>query len=319
MLNETKRIPEKKPEDIITVASVNFHAVWGDKAANLAKMKGYIKAAAKRGADIILFPETAMTGYDVKDDDPAMHLANAETIPGPSTLELAELTSMYGVYVVLGMPEKDAADVSICYNSAAVLGPEGVIGAYRKIHPAGKESLWAAKGKDPLMFDTPWGPVGVGICYDTYCFPELTRYYSALGSRLYLNPTAVSNVQGWKDLYYTQLKARSIENGAFVVSSNLVGKDDTSFFPGGSLVLGPNLTLGTEYYAEPIEDKEGMVIATIDLSLADSARKLLTLFNNNSITGKPDWRPDIYMRLLDSLKDTGTWKPEKQLAASTAK
>ncbi|MDB5054626.1 MAG: 5-aminopentanamidase [Bacilli bacterium] len=248
-----------------------------------------------------------------------MHWTSAETIPGPATLELAELTSMYGVYVVLGMPEKDAENAGIYYNSAAVLGPEGVIGSYRKIHPAGKESIWAAKGKDPLMFDTPWGPVGVGICHDTYCFPELTRYYSALGSRLYLNPTAVSNVQGWKDLYYTQLKARSIENGAYVVSSNLVGKDDTSFFPGGSLILGPCLTLGTEYYAEPIEDKEGMVIATIDLSIADSARKLLTLFNNNSITGKPDWRPDIYTRMLDSLKDTETWKQEKELAGSVVK
>ncbi|MCM2999210.1 carbon-nitrogen hydrolase family protein [Paenibacillus cellulositrophicus] len=291
-------------QDIVTVAAINFHPKWGDKADNLKRMKGYVRTAAKQGADLILFPETALTGYGVKDDDPEMQRQNAETVPGESTLALAELSKEYGVYVVLGMPERDAADPDIIYNSAAVIGPEGVIGAYRKIHPAAKESLWATKGSEPLMFDTPWGPVGVGICYDSYCFPELVRYYTALGSRIYLNPTAIHNVEGWQDLYYTTLKSRSLENGTFIVSSNLVGQDYDSYFPGGSMIVGPASHIGSEYKGAPVEDKEAVVLATLDLSQAGGR---LPLFEHNPLTGVPDWRPDIYLHMLSGITRNGKW------------
>ncbi|MBB6735394.1 carbon-nitrogen hydrolase family protein [Cohnella zeiphila] len=294
-------------ENIVNVATINFNAEWGNKAGNLARMKGYIKSASERGANIILFPETALTGYNVKGDSIEMQLANAETVPGPVANELAELTRRYGVYAVIGMPERDAATGDV-YNSALVVGPEGIIGCYRKIHPAGKESMWAKKGSEPLMFDTPWGPVGVGICYDTYCFPELFRYYAALGSRLYLNPTAVSDVPGWNELYYTLLKARVLENGSFVVSSNLAGPDQDLQFPGGSLIVGPSVTpFGTKYYAEPVENDEALLIATLDLSIADKTRKMLTLYSDNPITGIPDWRPDIYEKLLAGVKQNEKW------------
>ncbi|GGA41165.1 carbon-nitrogen hydrolase family protein [Paenibacillus physcomitrellae] len=298
----------KSYENIVTVASVNFHAVWGDKKANLARIKGYVTAAAERGAKIILFPELALTGYNVDGESTQMQLEQAEPVPGPVSNELSELTKAYGVYVVLGFPEKDTKNPSLLYNSALVLGPEGLIGSYRKIHPAGNESLWAKKGSDPLMFETPWGPVGVGICYDSYSFPELTRHYSALGARLYLNPTAVMDVDGWEDFYYTCLKSRIIENSTFLISSNLVGPDKNMNFPGGSFIAGPSLKLiGTQYYAEPVEQKEELLIATIDLSLSDKARGMLTLFRDNPVTGVPDWRPEIYEQLLASVKRHERW------------
>lgn len=296
---------DKKYEDIVTVAAINFQPKWGKKEDNLHRIKGFVKAAAKQGADIILFPETALTGYGVKDDDPDMQRKDAETVPGASTLALAELTKELGVYVVVGMPERDASDSSIIYNSAAVMGPKGVIGAYRKIHPAGKESMWATKGSEPLMFDTPWGPVGVGICYDSYCFPELMRYYTALGSRLYLNPTALHNVEGWEDFYYTTLKARCLENGSFVVSSNLVGNDLDTYFPGASMIVGPHNKFASEYKAEPVVNKEAIVIATLDLSQAGGL--LNTMFNDNPLTGVPDWRPDIYAGMMKDLTKEGKW------------
>lgn len=299
-------------EDIVSIAAVNFQPKWGDKADNLRRIKGYIRSAAKQGADIIVFPETALTGYGVKDDYPEMQHLNAETVPGASTIEIAELTMEYGVYVVLGMPERDLSDTSVIYNSAAVIGPEGVIGAYRKIHPAAKESLWATKGSEPMMFDTPWGPVGVGICYDSYCFPELVRHYTALGSRIYLNPTAIHNVEGWQDLYYTTLKSRSLENGTFVVSSNLVGQDLDSYFPGGSMIVGPTNHIGSEYKAEPVEDKEAIVLATLDLSQAGGL--LPTLFEENPLTGVPDWRPDVYIKMLKGITLEGKWSVNSENA-----
>ena len=82
-------------KDVIKVSTVAFHAIWGDKEANLNKMKGYIEAAAAEGSNLVVFPEMALTGYDdeeekAKPDKMQSHLA--ELVPGPSSLEIAELT-----------------------------------------------------------------------------------------------------------------------------------------------------------------------------------------------------------------------------------
>lgn len=288
---------QDKPEDIVTVAAVNFHAIWGDKAKNLEKIKDDIIKAAKQGANIILFPETALTGYDI-DEKVMMHKENAETIPGPSTNEIAKLTRKYGVYVVVGMPERDSEDPDIIYNAAAVIGPDGVIGSYRKIHPALDEPKWATKGEEPLAFDTPWGLVGVGICYDTYEFPELVRYYAALGARLYLNVTATITFSDVMECrYINQLQARVYENRIFIASANLVGKGLTTEWPGGSGILGPRENnTHVKWYDGPSRGKEEIEIATIDLSKAD--RKI---YNINPLTGTPDWRLNIYKKMLEDI------------------
>ncbi|MFK4300970.1 MULTISPECIES: carbon-nitrogen hydrolase family protein [unclassified Paenibacillus] len=288
-------------ENIVTVANINFHAEWGNKTGNLARIKEYIQSAAEQGAKIILFPEMALTGYNIEKDSTAMQIENAETIPGPAANELALLAQKHNAYIIVGMPERDAIDSSILYNTALVVGPGGIVGAYRKIHPVGHELLWATKGNDPLLFDTPWGPVGIGICFDTYTFPEVVRYYAALGSRLYLNPTA--SAIGWEDSYFTQLKARVIENALFIMSSNLVGYDCNLSFSGESLIIGPSSSiLSTAYYAKPAGSREELQVATLNLSLVDKSRQMLTLFGANPLTGSPDWRPEIYEKWLFNIR-----------------
>lgn len=88
-------------KDIITVSTVTFNATWGEKTKNLNRIKGYIKAASKKGADIVIFPEMALTGYDdeeEKEKKDKMHSIEAELIPEPSTNEVAELTKKLGIY-----------------------------------------------------------------------------------------------------------------------------------------------------------------------------------------------------------------------------
>ena len=177
-------------KDLMNIAVINFVTLWGDKEQNLSRITGYCEAAGKRGADFIVFPETALSGYDTDHDHPRaemMHTRLAETIPGPSTEAVAEIAKKYGLYVVFGMPERANGTV---YNSAAIIEPNGKTYAYRKIHLPFDESSWAEPGDAPVLIPTPWGPVGVTICYDTYCFPELIRYYRAMGARLTLNVTA---------------------------------------------------------------------------------------------------------------------------------
>ena len=296
------------PQDRLTVAAVNFAPEWGNKDVNLARIIERAGEAADMGARIVVFPEMALTGYNHDNGSIAMHEAAAETVPGPASNALAALSRERGIWIVVGLPERDAESGTI-YNSAFVTGPEGLVGCYRKIHPAGQESLWCAKGDEPLLFDTPWGPVGLGICYDTYCFPELSRYYAARGARLYLNPTAVPGVLDWGELYYTMLKGRVMENSGVIVSANLVGEDKGLTFPGGSLVIGPGKdSLAPIMHAGPVEGEEAILVATIDFADGEQHRGWLPIMTANKTTGVPDWRPAVYSRLLGELMDSEAWR-----------
>ena len=299
-------------KDIIKVSTVAFNAKWGDKASNLSRMLGYIEAAAAEGANLIAFPEMALTGYDDEGDLPKeekMQYREAEIVPGPSSNAIAELTKKLGVYVAFGMPERDADDPSTLYNAACVCGPKGVIGTYRKIHLPFPEPHWATRGKKPFIFETEWGSIGLAICYDTYCFQELMRYYAAKGCRLYINCTALAKCHGVA-LGRTTLEAGCVTNQIYIVTSNLAGKDLYNEFWGGSSILGPSTNFWeAEYFAGyPIADPEigskawqnKMYTATVDLTLATREK-----FEPNAlIDGATDYRPAIYKELMeDLLKD----------------
>ncbi len=296
-------------KDIITVAVVNFKVDAANKESNLSRMCGFAEAAAKRGADLVLFPEMCLYGYDYYVDENISQsdkIATAETINGPSCGKLAEITEKYGIYLVFGMAEKldDTPDAKL-YNSAVAIGPDGVIGAYQKMHPFETESIWCVKGDRPFMFDTPWGPVSVGICFDTYQFPELMRHYVHKGSRLYLNPTAVieeipkeGSRQAFIDYYAPTLEYGVLCNTIFVASANLTGTDIVDYFGGGSCIIGPKITPFFEtnmaYYAGNKDNvQEGIYMETIDLSLA--TRRLA---RTSQFTGEPDYRPELYKSFL---------------------
>ncbi len=308
-------VPEK---DILHGCVVNFRIVWGDKQANLRRIKGYIEAAAKSGAELIVFPEMCLQGYS--DDKAAgdkaskMHNKEAETVPGASSLEIGEITKKYGVYAVWGMAERDTFNHEVIYNSAVVCGPEGVIGSYRKIHVAGDEWNWASAGDKPFMFETPWGKIGIGICYDNYHFPELSRFYASQGCRVLLNPTAVCALtpESWENGYKMFLKYIVATSGIFVLSSNITGKEVLSAesggsadiehtispmrFAGGSVIIGPGVNKQeihqTHVYAGGFDiDECGMFSAVIDLSLGERR-----IYQVNPMTGRSDYRPELYAK-----------------------
>ena len=165
------------------VAVVNMTGYWGNKKKTIAKMKEYIEKAHNKGVEMLVFPETVLTGYGylTPDKDPfyqkygvSMQVATAETIPGKSTNELSELAKKYDMYILFGMTEKDekgaiyeANDTSEkaekVYNSIAILYPDGKIDSYQKIHRAGVEDQWSVCGKTPKIIDTKWGKAGIDI------------------------------------------------------------------------------------------------------------------------------------------------------------
>ncbi len=310
-------------KQVIKVSVVNFHPRWGDKAMNLQKIGDYIELAAAAGTNLIVFPEMALTGYDDVPETPKaekMQIKLAETIPGPSTLTIAELTRRYNMYAVFGMPERDPERPETVYNAVAILGPEGVIKSYRKMHCFGDENRWATKGAYPEVFDTPWGPIGVSICYDTFNYPELLRYARAKGARLHVSCTANSSAASKYPLIRTELEGQVLQNWYFIASANLCGTDLHDYFFGGSSIIGPSIEgNGPTYYAgHPYYSKEGQEVAiytaAIDLSYADEGA--LPIFKQNENVGVPDYTPEVYMKMNQEILHQTRWQdmlaPESQ-------
>jgi len=292
-------------KNVMNLAVVNFTCDWGDKEKNLERILGYCEAAGKRGMDLVVFPECALTGYDTDLDHvrpEKMHVRLAETIPGPATERVAELTKRYGMHVVFGMPELAEGTV---YNSAAIVTPEGKASSYRKLHLPFDEATWAEIEDEPRLFETPWGPVGVTIRYDTYCFPGLNRYYRAKGCRLVLNVTACPDAPCTADSARLAIPAYAFIDYMFIASANLCRADLRSRFIGGSSVVGPAYTggdvetyIGT-MFGEPGSDVPGMKCGTIGLSLCDRFVQI-PLFRKDA-EGKSDFRPELYAKLYQEL------------------
>lgn len=284
-------------EHILTLGVVNFFPKRGDVPHNAARIAGYIRAAAKRGADLVLFPELALTGYCDEEGTPLpekMQVKNACTTEDEPIRLLRRAAEEARIYAVFGAPERAGETV---YNSAFVCCPDGSSLTYRKLHPFAEENRWCSPGDSPLLFDTPFGKIGVGICHDTYSFPELARYYAAKGARLYLNLTALSSVNTWDDFYLTTLRSLVIQTGMFVASANLCGSDLTCNFPGGSLILGPSLgwIMGKEHtYCHVFAGGVGCFEQELFLATIDLSRSLPGVFENNPLTRHPDFRPERY-------------------------
>lgn len=299
-------------KDIINLSVVTFNSIWGDKEKNLNRIKGYIECAARKGSHFVVFPEMCLTGYDDesdKDKKDKIQTLLAETIPGPATNEIEVLAKKYDIYIIFGMPERDANDPTVIYNALAIFSPDGLVGSYRKMHLPAPEPNWATRGDKPFILDTPWGPVGCAICYDSYCFPELMRYYASKGCRLYINSTALAKCHG-KGLGTTTLEAAVIREGIYIASANLGGLDVYNYFWGGSSIIGPSRKTWEPYYyaghkfTDEIADESEMFTATIDLSLATRF-----LFKHNPSINDTDWRPDKYIGMFeDSISDSNYGK-----------
>ena len=224
-------IPEeyRQYEDTVTLGCVNYDSIWNDKAASIGKIKKLIGEAAEQGINILVFPELSLSGYESNEGN-TMHREFAETIPGPVTEEVAQLTRKLDTYVILGMPERDPDDAGTCYISCPLLGPEGLVGNYRKLHlgtpPLFRESLCFTGGDSVPVFETRYGPIGIQICADFWVYPELSRILMLKGARIIINSTASMNMPG-RPFYITSMTAaRATENLVYAASANLVGKEN---------------------------------------------------------------------------------------------
>ena len=192
--------------------------------------------------DLVALPEVfAIRGRD------ADYRAVAERLPGPITRRLMALAAQTRVWVLAGsVIERGQGKI---YNTSVLINRQGrIVARYRKIHlfeanldngQVVRESDIYAAGANPVMAEVEDWSCGLAICYDLR-FPELFRYYSRRGAALFFVPSNFTQKTG-KDHWETLVRARAIENQAFVVAPNQCGVNPCTGIAsyGHSLVVGP--------------------------------------------------------------------------------
>jgi predicted amidohydrolase len=214
------------------IAGVQMDCRFGDKRHNLHNIRTQLHTAAARGARLVVFPECALTGYAFESKDEA--LPYAETVPGPSAETVAADCRELGVWAVFGMLER--GDSGALFNAAAIVGPGGVIGTYRKIHlPILGIDRFATPGDKPFaVHDLGELRIGVNICYDG-SFPESARVLTLLGADLVLLPTNWPTGAASSAKYL--VPARALENHIYYAAINRAGEERGFRFIGQSCLV----------------------------------------------------------------------------------
>jgi predicted amidohydrolase len=269
----------------ITLALAQISSQRENKKENLRKIEELTMRAKEQRADLVIFPELCLTGYVVRDQLYEL----AETLSGPSTFQIAELTRKTGMYVVFGMPELSEKTKATIYNTAVFVGPEGVIGKYHKrylpTHSVFEEKRYFRPGYQTAAFDTPLGKIGLCICYDLF-FPEVTRLTRLAGAQLIICISASPSVR--RSYFETLTAARAIENTAYLAYVNLVGVEDGLQFWGGSRLVSPT----GDIISKAKYDEEDFVLCEVDYKDIRPAEAFIPTLR--------DLRPEIFDELKKS-------------------
>jgi predicted amidohydrolase len=212
----------------LKVAAAQFEPRPADVRGNISRAIELAARAGVQGADLVVLPELGTTGYYMFD----MFRDLAEPLDGPTVTIMTELASRWDFHVVVGLAER-GTDGRV-FDSAALVGPSGLVGVYRKVHLWDREASVFTPGESPIMMEPqgPIGRIGVLVCYDLE-FPETTEEIAAGGATLLAAPAAFGNLQLWK----ATLEARARDIGVPVVAANRLGLEGDTRFCGHSMVL----------------------------------------------------------------------------------
>ena len=258
---------------MLTIALAQFDVRPGQRDDNLARVRVLAAEARGAAADVLLLPELWLDGYDLEHAD---KWASPLCEGGFATMSALARASK--LYLAGSLLERHAGGIS---NTAAFYGPDGaLVGFYRKVHlfRLMQEHRYLLPGDHVTLCPTPWGPVGLAICYDLR-FPELFRTLALAGATLFLLPAQwpVRRIEAWMLL----AQARAVENELFLAACNRVGTDGDAVFPGRSLIVDPWGNVLAQG-----DDQERLVLAQADLQEMHKARRYLTVFE--------DRRPEAY-------------------------
>jgi predicted amidohydrolase len=241
----------------VRVAVAQIEPKLGERERNLETCLARLEEAVAAGAELLVLPECAIPGYMFESLEEA--LEHAEEIPGPATETLEGAAARHGAYVVCGLLERDG---DLLRNSAVLVGPDGLIGTYRKTHlPFLGADRFVTPGDELTVWETPLGRIGVEICYDLR-FPEVTRTLALKGADIVAHPTNFPMAAKVQTEVITL--ARAAENRIYLLTANRVGRERSGEFCGWSQIVDP---FGTRL-AEADLFEEKLLLGDVDLEKA---------------------------------------------------
>lgn len=285
----------KPLKDTCRIAVVQAAPVLFDTDACLAKALRLIGEAAQKGAELIVFPELFIPGYpygmtfgftvgsrtEEGRRDWKRYYDASILVPGPETDALAEAARKYGVYLSMGVSERDAVTATL-YNSNVFIAPDGTVMNHRKLKPTGSERVvWGDADRDffPVM-DTPWGPMGSMICWESYMPLARAALYQK-GVTLYISPNTNDNPE-WQHT----IRHIAIEGHCYFVNCDMIipkasypadlsetARAEIARLPetvcrGGSCVIDPSGHAVTD----TLWDEEGILYAELDMQKVPASR-----------------------------------------------
>ena len=268
----------------IKIALAQMKSKREDKKTNLHRIEDFTVKAEEQNADLVVFPELALTGYVLRDRIYEL----AEQIPGPTTDIVEELARKTGRHIVFGMPELIGKTKATISNTAVLVGPSGLVGKYRKMylptHSVFEEKRYFRPGYEPVALNTKLGKIGLCICYDVF-FPEVYRLTRLKGAELIVTISASPAVR--RSYFEILTTARALENTVFLAYVNLVGVEEGMQFWGGSRVVGPtgDVVVKAKY------DEEDFVTAEVDYNDMRNAEAFVPTLK--------DLRPDLFEKLKE--------------------
>lgn len=259
-----------------------------DKEANLGKALSLIQDAKRTGAELIAFPEFLMAFSPASQS--AEELARiAESVDGPFISTLRDAARTAAIAVVATIYEVSTTPNRV-FDTSVWIDKQGKIAAvYRKLH---LYDAFGFKESDKFHPGTAIAPLvqsrecrfGMMICYDLR-FPEMARMLALEGANVFVAPSGWVQGDLKVDHWRTMIKARALENGAYVIAPDQVG----NIYIGHSMIVDP---LGRALI--DLGEKEGLEIVELDLSLVKETRDKLPLLQNR--------RTDVYARHANSVK-----------------
>lgn len=279
-----------QPESLAVVACLQFEPVVGQLAENVRTGAEMIEKAAGDGANLIVLPELSDSGYVFETRDEAYGLSGTAE-DSPAVSRWRELAAKLGVHIVGGFCER-AGDA--LYNSAAIVGPGGLLGVYRKNHLWGAEALFFERGDAGFpVVRTPLGRVAALVCYDGW-FPECWRLCALQGADIVCVPTNWVPMPSQPD---DQLAMANIlcmagahSNSVFVAAACRIGTERGQPFIGQSIIVSH-----TGWPLAGPASKSEPAILMAECNLAD-ARRRRTLNDFNQVLR--DRRSDVYGEML---------------------
>jgi len=277
----------------VTFAVVQFACGWNARA-NIGKAKEFVRAAADRGANVVLLPELFETPYFCK-DQLADHFKLARSAKSnPLVEEMSKLAKSLGVVLPVSFFERAG---HAHFNSLAIVDADGsLLGIYRKSHipdgPGYQEKFYFTPGDSGFRaWNTRFGTFGFAVCWDQW-FPEAARAMALAGAEALFYPTAIGSEPppapdvDSRDHWRRVMQGHAAANYVPVVASNRVGVEEGQVgkmtFYGSSFICDPTGVL----IAELDRQEEGFALASLDLDDIASRRASWGLFR--------DRRPDLY-------------------------